>query len=288
MGEKPRVMKLLRQYIRKVITEVASLPKEYFSEIDSAVSKSKFWTEENAQEDIDYYKTEAGGVMGTPAAEALSAALQSAMKKVNLDIDILVRSHDTDDAERMTLHSNHPAWPNRWLIDAKWYVSKQNVGRNTIDIEMMTSEPEEEIDNALDSAALVRHITQTVRHEIVHYMQMKKQAKSKGLDDLGTFEQMLKDPSQVPPEDLQGKEWQEKYLRSHIEIDAHAHDAAEEMLAVYSDEEINNILRGRIDLSDPKLPNGVKHYVEALGLKDKSTQKFMSKLYTQIEAMRAM
>ena len=306
-------MKLLRRYIRELLVEASELPSEYFSVIDGAVTSSQFWNEPNSQEDIDYYDTGAGGVMGTPAAEALDVSLQQAMNDVGLDIDVLVRSHDTDDLEGMSLHPDHPAWPNRWLIDAKWYVSKERPGRNTIDIEIMTSENEDNIDSVLDSGALVRHITQTIRHEIVHYTQMKKQAKSKGLDDLGAFTEMLSDPSQVPNEndprywdvyeptgkfDDKGNEiihkdgfkddvYKKDYLSSHIEVDAHAHDAAEELLAVYSDSEIKKILRGKVDTADRKLPNAILHYFEILGSKDPATHKFLGKLYTQVEKMKS-
>ena len=280
-------MNLLRECIRELLTEVTTLPREYFSKIDNAVTSSKFWTKPNSQDDIDYYESKAGGVMGTPAAEALSEALERAMEEVGLDMDILVRSHDTDDLMGQSLHPEHPAWPNRWLIDAKWYVSKQRSGRNTIDIEIMTSEDEDGIGSSLNATALVRHITQTIRHEIVHYMQMRKQAVNKGLSDSGAFEAMLQDPSQIPPSDLEGEEWKKKYLRSHIEIDAHAHDAAEDLLATYSGREIADIFRGSIDLSDRDLPNAIRHYIEVLGRSDKSTRKFMSKLYTQVEKMKS-
>ena len=279
-------MKLLREYIRELLTEVTSLPKEYFSTIDDAISSSSFWKKPNPQDDIDIYSSKAGSVMGTPASEALSKALEIAMDDIGLEIDILVRSHDTDDLEGLTLHPTHPAWPDRWLIDAKWYVSSQRKGRNTIDIEIMTSEPEDDILSSLKPEALVRHIAQTIRHELVHYEQMKKQAASKGLSDTDTFAEMLADPSQVPPTDLKNKEWQRKYLQSHIEIDAHAHDGAEELLAVYNDKEIKDILRGRIDFGDARMPNAILHYYKILGAKNKATQKFMSKLYTQVKKLQ--
>jgi hypothetical protein len=277
-------VELLREYVRLALFEVSALPKEYFSIIDNAISLSRFWEQPNSQDDIDIYDSPSGSVMATPAAEVLSQALHTAMSEIDLDMDMLVRSHDTDDLDNMSLHPHHPAWPSRWLVDAKWYVSKERPGRNTIDIEIMTSEPEDQILDSLDTQALVRHISQTIRHEIVHYTQMKKQAKSKGLDDTSAFDEMLDDPRQVPNKD--DPDWQEKYLSSHIEIDAHAHDGAEELLAVYSDDEIKNILRGKVDLSDRRLPNAVLHYYEMLGPKHPATKKFMSKLYTQVQRMK--
>jgi hypothetical protein len=276
----------IRERIRRALSEATTLPEKYFIIIDSAITDSQFWKEPNEQDDIDIYDTSSGSVLGTPSAEALSQALRGALDASGLDMDILVRSHDTDDLEGLTLHPDHPAWPNRWLIDAKWYVSKERPGRNTIDIELMTSEDEDDILSSLKPPALVRHIAQTIRHELVHYHQMKKQAKSKGLDDSAAFEEMLDDPSQVPSADLNNKEWQKKYLSSHIEIDAHAHDAAEELLAVYTAAEINDILKGSPNLKDPDMPNAILHYFHVLGANDKSTQKFLSKLYTQVERMK--
>jgi uncharacterized membrane protein (UPF0127 family) len=305
---------LLRNYIRGVLLEVTTLPAEYFSAIDSAVSASNFWHEPNTQEDIDEYSSVSGRVMGTPAAEVLSNALHQAMEDAGLDIDILVRSHDTDDMDGMTLHPEHPAWPDRWLIDAKWYISEQRPGRNTIDIEIMTSEEDDDILSFLDQAALVRHITQTIRHELVHYQQMKKQADSKELDEMETFKEMLADPSQVPNRDkpeywevweptgkidpetkkeiIQKEGWKHKeytqaYLRSHIEIDAHAHDGAEELLAVYGEDASMDMLRHGFDLQDSKMPNAITHYFNMLPDNDPVLDKFRKKLYTQIQEMSA-
>ena len=81
-------------------------------------------------------------------------------------------------------------------------------------------------------------------------------------------------------------EYQKKYLESHIEIDAYAHDGAEELLAVYTEDEINDILRGKIDLTDRRMPNAITHYHKILGPTHPATKKFMSKLYTQIQRMK--
>jgi len=272
---------MLREFIRKsLLTEITKLPAEYFNKIDAAVKNSKFWEEPNAQDDIDEYDSPSGAAMGTPAIEALSHSLHQVMQDLDLDIDILVRSHYTDDLEGMSLHPAHPAWPNRWLIDARWYVSKERSGRNTIDLEIMTSEDGDDIGSVLDSSALVRHISQTIRHEIVHYTQMKKQAKNKGLDDAAAFEEMINDPRQVPQHDAEGFE---DYLNSHIEIDAHAHDGAEELLAVYGYDGAMNAIRGNVDLDDPKLPNALRHYFEQLPSGSPTLKKLRSKMYAYIQ-----
>lgn len=271
-------MSLLRECIREILSEITKLPKEYFTKIDAAITASKFWDFPNTQSDIDYLNTPAGNTNGTPAAEALQKSLQGVFEELELDMDVVVASHDTDDIEGMTLHPKHPAYPDRWLVDARWYVSKQNPGRNTVDLEMMTSENEIP---ELNSGALVRHISQTVRHELVHWSQMKKQAASKGdLSDTEAFEEMLNDPKQIPDSETGTVE---DYLHSHIEIDAHAHDGAEEMLAVYGEEGAMDQLRGGFDLSDPKLPNAVKHYYKILPKDDPTLDKLKSKMYSYMQ-----
>jgi len=269
----------LRHLIREVlVTEITKLPKEYFNAIDDAITASSFWAEPNTLDDIDLLNTPGGNTLGTPAAEALQVSLQDVFAKLDLDMDVIVSSHDTDDIEGMTLHPDHPAYPNRWLVDAKWYVSKQNPGRNTVDMEMMVAEdgvPD------LDSGALVRHVAQTVRHELVHWNQMKKQATNRGgLTDTEAFEEMLNDPKQIPSAE---ESTVTDYLRAHIEIDAHAHDGAEELLAVYGEEGAMDILRGNIDLNDPKLPNTLTHYHEVLPDDDATLHKLYSKMFTYIQ-----
>jgi len=272
-------VRILRDYIRaKLVTEIVKLPKEYFKVIDDAIMASAFWEQPNSLDDIDLLSSPGGNTMGTPAADALQSSIQSAFEDLDLDMDIIVSSHDTEDIENMTLHAGHPAYPNRWLVDGRWYISKQNPGRSTVDLEMLTAE--DEVPD-LDPAALVRHIAQTVRHELVHWSQMKKQAANKGgLTDTEAFEEMLNDPKQIPSGE---KSTVADYLRAHIEIDAHAHDAAEELLAVYGKDGAHDILRGNINLNDPKLPNTLSHYYQVLPDDDSTINKLNSKIYSYIE-----
>jgi len=298
-------VKLLREYITKIIiAEATRLPHEYFSAIDDAITLSRFWEKPNSRDDIDYYDSPAGGSNSTPAAETLRVALQNVLHEIGLDVDVAMSSFETDDKDLM-LHPNHPAYPNRWLIDARWYISKQKPGQSTIDLELMTSE--EKI-SALNPAALVSHITHSVRHELVHYYQMKKQAKSKDISEEEAFQEMIKDPRQVPDRNNQ-KYWRiyeptgkfdkdgeeiinrsgfkrdlhtQDYLHSHIEIDAHAHDGAEDLLDVYGSTGAFEQLTAGFDLLDPELPNAIGHYFEYLSADDPTLNKFRSKLYNYL------
>jgi len=265
---------LLRTYIRELVTEITQLPKEYFSTIDNAIRDSRFWTLPNHDEDIEGH----GEQNQTPAASQLQLALDNALTAVGLDMDILVDSYPA--MEGTYLDPGHPAYPNRWLIDARWYVSEKTK-RNTLDLMIMTTGDDFDASD-MDPAALTRHIAQTIRHELVHYSQMKKQQASKKLDgDWETFKSMLADPKQIPASDDIVD-----YLKSHIEIDAHAHDAAEELLAVYGEKGAKNLLRGKIDISDPKLPNAIQHYYTHLPKNDPTLKLLRKKMYQYIESFK--
>lgn len=291
----------------RILTEISKLPKEYFSKIDAAVQRSNFWKEENGLESID---SGSKGSLQTPAASSLEASLQESMDDLGLDIDVFVSSMYSED-ESYHLNPGHPAYPNRWLVDARWYVSKNRPGRNTIDLEIMPFGDDADPTD-VNSSALVRHIAQTVRHELVHYTQMKKQSAKKGLhNDIAAFKDMLKDPKQVPNED-DSKYWElyeptgeldeegaevmrkegfdqdlytQDYLKSHIEVDAHAHDAAEELLAVYGLSDSKRLLTkfGSLDLSDPKLPNAISHYLQHLQPDSKTVRLLKKKIVAYLD-----
>ena len=121
---------------------------------------------------------------------------------------------------------------------------------------------------------------------------------------------MLKDPKQVPDE-INPKYWEvyeptgqkdpdtgeeiinksgfnqklytQDYLTSHIEIDAHAHDAAEELLAVYGFSGSRDLLSKPIDLNDPKLPNALQHYLGYLPPESKTVKLLKKKIFSYLE-----
>jgi len=290
---------------RPFLTEISKLPKEYFSKIDSAIKNSAFWTKSNDRDSIDIGPK---GSMQSPAAGALEDSLQNVFDELGLPIDSFVSTSDEDD-ELYHLNPGHPAYPDKWLIDARWYVSKKHPNRNTIDLQIMPLGENADIDD-VNPSVLIRHIAQSVRHELVHYTQMKKQSVKKGMyNDVEAFRDMLRDPKQVPKEDSP-KYWEiyeptgnkneagdeefrkegfdqvlytQDYLKSHIEIDAHAHDAAEELLAVYGLKGSKDLLSRKVDMSDPKLPNAIQHYLEYLPHGSKTVKLLKKKMVAYLD-----
>ncbi|MAH46187.1 hypothetical protein CMI37_10170, partial [Candidatus Pacearchaeota archaeon] len=114
----------------------------------------------------------------------------------------------------------------------------------------------------------------TINHELVHYEQLKKQAESKGISEEEAWEQMIADPKQFSDTGDRGG-----YLTRHIEVDAFAHEAAEQLLDIYSADEALQLIKTR----GPELKGVVRDYLNVLGDKPAELKKFWSKLYTQIE-----
>jgi len=88
----------------------------------------------------------------------------------------------------------------------------------------------------------------------------------------------MADPSQYS---RSGK--REDYLTRHIEIDAFAHEAAEELLDKYTKEDALNQLR----YAKPSSPGILKDYIDVLPKRKEDLHNFMSKVYTHISMKKA-
>ena len=125
----------------------------------------------------------------------------------------------------------------------------------------------------LNSSELVKKIARTINHEIVHYKQLKRQAQSKGISEEGAWQQMLDDPEQLPV----GTDRAE-YLSRHPEIDAYAHEAAEELIDKYGAQRALELIKQRNSNVIGVLADYRKIFKD-----DRDVMKrFLKKLYSQI------
>ena len=136
-----------------------------------------------------------------------------------------------------------------------------------------------------NSNELVKALSRTLNHELVHYYQLKKQAANKGLSDEEAWAELEKDPRQLPQDDKE-----QTYLGLHNEIDAYAHEAAEQLLDKYSPKEALNIIR---QLSPknleqyPQVSSIIKRYMSVFKEDPKILDKFRKKLVQQVERQSA-
>ena len=271
------------------LEESTELPKEIFNAFEDEIAKSNFWMEENDYDDLDDEIVDTPPE--TPATMALTLAMNKALKKAGME-DVVALAHSSGN------FANDP-WTSA-TID----VSKD--GRPVFMILMNLWEDYE--DFGIPVEKMIKDVSAALRHELVHLQQLKAQAKSKGIDLEAAFQKMMDDPKQVADrddpkyweifeptgkKDSEGKEiihkdgfksnlFMKDYLEKHIEVDGHAHQAAENLLDQYGEEEALDVISKDIDLDDPALPGEVKKY-KNYDVDKKKMNKFRSKIYTYIK-----
>ena len=265
-------MLITKKQLRKLILkEVTSLSPSIKKSLYDAAMTSRFWESPHSVHDVDLVTdTE----FSTPSIEKLMDALNSTASQSMSDLYFLLHV-DEDESYALGPNDKHGHYPNNWMLRG-YYSGPQN-GKHVIviifrplgyDYRMQDLNPNE----------LVGKLSRTINYEIVHVEQLKKQALSKGITEEEAWEELLRDKRQIPQ--TQGRS---EYLSLHNEIDAYAHEAAEELLDLYSPEQALDVLRyGRPD----SVPI-VKDYLYWLQKKHRqpALNNFMSKVYAQIKRM---
>ena len=289
----PKNFRLTRDCIRHLISEVTELPKEYYTDIDNAISDSKFWQEDNSSDEVLIRKNQPQ----TDAAEKLQGALRKIAKTIGLDTIFYVESPVDAFSQGLELGPDHLANKSEWLYNANMVISEPS-GRKKLTLDMMTLGDDYEM-SELDLNHLIRHIGTTVRHELIHKKQVKTQMKDRGdASMLATFRKMKLDPKQMPDEespkykDTETGEWLPQgrqryfkdYLRAHIETDAYAHEAAEWLAGNLGYEEALDVLRKPVNPGDARLPTALTKYAE-MGDRVVLT-KVKGKIYKYLQSFR--
>ena len=276
-------MKLIMESWRRYLNEVTSVPDEQKKGFEQAIANSEFWTLPHMEDDVD---EASDGGLTTPAIETLMDALNFKAEEVGADLYFIL-TVTGESAYTLGPDDKRGHYPNNWMMQGQYRGPEKD--KHVIWLEFRPVSEDFNLSD-LDSSELTATISRTINHELVHYNQLKKQAVSKGVSEEEAWEQMLCDPKQVPPSDPEefkkrcgkdapaDKDGRSAYLTSHIEVDAYAHEAAEQLLAKYSPEEALQLIKTR----DSKLDGVVGDYLQVLGDQPKELNKFWKKLYTQI------
>ena len=257
---------LLESYISEVTTLTQRVKQGYAT----AMMSSSFWKQPHSVHDVDLVTdTE----LSTPAIEVLMDALNEASASQGSDIYFLLTVTD-DESYALNPGDQYGSYPNNWMMRGQYQGPMS--GKHVVWLEFRPLGDDYKMED-LNPADLVKKISRTINHEIIHYEQLKKQALSKGVDDDQAWEELLADPKQLS---RTGK--REDYLSRHIEIDAFAHEAAEELLDRYSKEAALNYLR----YHDTSAGGVLEDYVTALAGRKEDLSNFMSKVYTHITKSR--
>ena len=260
-------MKLILENWRKFIAEATAVPEEQKKGFKDAVLGSNFWTQPHTEDEVD---VASDGEMSTPAVEVLMDALNAKAEELGTDLYFLLTV--TDD-EQYTLGPNDQfgGYPNNWMMRGQYRGPEK--GKHIVWLEFRPISGDFNM-KELNSGELAKKISTTINHELVHYNQLKKQSANKGISEEDAWEELLADPKQMDQTGTRGG-----YLTRHIEVDAFAHEAAEELLDKYSAEEAMDLIKRK----DAEVEGVVADYVNTLKDQPKELQKFWKKLYTQIQ-----
>ena len=260
-------MKLLLENWRKYLNEITTIPPDLKQGLKNAIIDSEFWTHPHTEDEVD----EVGeNELGTPAIEILMDALNGAAENLGSDLYFLLTVDGTGQ-HALGPDDPHGNYPNDWTMRAQYRGPEE--GKHVVWLEFQPISEDYNIDD-LDPDELVAIISRKLNHELVHYEQLKKQAESKGVSDEEAWEEMMADPRQFADTAERSD-----YLTRHIEVDAFAHEAAEQLLDTYSADEAFQLIKTRA----PELRGVVRDYLNVLGDNPAELKKFWSKLYTQIE-----
>ena len=253
---------MLESYINEVTTLSQRAKQGYVT----AMMSSNFWKQPHSVHNVDLVTdTE----FSTPAIEVLMDALNNESAAQGSDIYFLLTVTD-DESYALEPGDQYGSYPNNWMMRGQYQGPMSN--KHVVWLEFRPLGDNYRMED-LNPAELVKKISRTLNHEIVHYEQLKKQSLSKGVSEDQAWEELLADPGQYS---RTGK--REDYLSRHIEIDAFAHEAAEELLDKYTPEQALDYLR----YHDASAGGVLEDYITALSNQKQDLNNFMKKVYTHI------
>jgi hypothetical protein len=256
-----------------VIKELTKLAPKFFSGLDKAITSSKFWMQDNTDDSWHVRNSQPQ----TDAAKRLQDALRIFAKTNDTNIIFYVESPIDTESGHYTLGPDHPADLSDWLFNANFTVAEKS-GRKKITLDLMILSDDYDMDD-LSTTRLTNHIASTIRHELIHYGQIKKQTSDRGERSmLSTFRKMKQDPHQIPNEaspkykNAKTDKWlpggqehyYKDYLEAHIEVDAYAFETADLLVKKFGKQGAIDILRRKINFDDPNLPTALTKYAPAL------------------------
>jgi hypothetical protein len=270
----------LRSIIKETLAETTDLNKQLYGSLEKAIVDSKFWLEGNTEDDGDYEDVPSLGLMHqTSAAQYLQDTLQNAINNVGQVIIIAVQSPELDVNPGFLLTPDKPQYPDSVISGG--YATITPDGKQAVVLNMSLFDDSFN-DNDVNPQRIARKGGAILRHEIVHLQQVAARAESEGISLIDAFENFRKEPKSIPPEGA----GRQQYIKSHIEIDAHAHQAADELLALYGKEEALRLISKTVDFEDlgVDLPHAVEDYLID-NPSSKTARQFRKKVYEYINSI---
>jgi len=246
-------------FTRHLVTEITRLAPDIYRTLEQELLASKWWEESNEYEDVIHD--------ASPLSLSLETAVNSGLTNAGIDayakVRVIKRSFLQPEDHSILAYATS-AW------DSK--LNKEVVG-----LTLHCGNVEELGDFSSNDAC--EEISEVIRHELIHGQQLSKQATNKNVTMAKADKLRGKDPRQI----YTGED-QSEYFALHNEIDAFAHQTAEELLRRYGKDKALRVLSMTQD--NDQLPIDVKQMAPMMHLKDtKSRAKFKSRIYAYLEEL---
>lgn len=230
--------------------EAKELDDALYKPLHQAIVASEFWTYENTY-DVDTTDINTilkNDVDQTEAAEVLTSALNNFFTQNDVPTNAAVGSPDPAINPKTIINPGHPNYPNKIVIGGNQGIAARNnkkgSSRFLMNLHLGTFGDNFSISD-INPTLLAQNIGKLIRHELIHLYQIESRRKNQRISRLAALRNYTAE-KEIPG----GNDDRSTYLDSKIEIDAYAHEFAEELLADHGKDQAIAILRGDVKLND--------------------------------------
>jgi hypothetical protein len=230
--------------------EAKELDDALYKPLHQAIVASEFWTYENTY-DVDTTDINTilkNDVDQTEAAEVLTSALNNFFTQNDVPTNAAVGSPDPAINPKTIINPGHPNYPNKIVIGGNQGIAARNnkkgSSRFLMNLHLGTFGDNFSISD-INPTLLAQNIGKLIRHELIHLYQIESRRKNQRISRLAALRNYTAE-KEIPG----GNDDRSAYLDSKIEIDAYAHEFAEELLADHGKDQAIAILRGDVKLND--------------------------------------
>jgi hypothetical protein len=252
-------MEILRSYIRQVLLEASKLPNEVHKDVEMAIINSRFWEDENSEiwpvdeTPLDY------DIEQTEAATTLQDFLNAYASNWTQPVSFVVVSPDVTipNNEKLEIGPGHKYYPDGIVVGGEAEIGRNNTPVVIVNLGVWSDDADPSDVNPQRLASIA---AATIRHELVHLRQYANRAKKGNIDLAGAQAKFRSEPHSIPSEeDLQRDP--DLYRKSKIEVDAHAYQAADELLMKMSYERARNFIKQTDAGNHPDAPQPLRFYL---------------------------
>tara|TARA_B100000674_G_C37979106_1_gene981014 strand:+ start:6609 stop:8648 length:2040 start_codon:yes stop_codon:yes gene_type:complete len=265
----------VREYLQSLgMLSESKLPDMFYKDLESAILNSSFWLEDNDFDNSDYETYQGENAIQTDAARTLNLALQDFFAEKRMPIIAVVESVDPSVNKNAIISPAHKNYPNRVILGGVQTLSSKS---QVVVLLHLATFSEDYDTNDINPSIISRVVARVIRHEVIHGMQLDKRKKNQKVSRK-TAKKSFELEGQIPPKDAA----RTKYLKSHIEVDAYAHEVAEELYDLLGYEEARRALTDKNRIKNLDLSDQVKEYLyDHAG--SKFTKNLVGKIYKHLD-----